>query len=55
MLSLASRAGESLVMQSENGAQFSNITFLLVLFTVEPAASVFGTVTVPLASVYASL
>ena len=40
-----------LVMQLVNGAQFFNITFLLVLFT----AAVFGTVIVPLTSMYASL
>ena len=34
-------------MQSVNGAQFLNITFLLVLFTAAPAAVEFGTVTVP--------
>ena len=42
-------------MQLVNGAQFLNITFLLILFTVAPAAVVFGTVTVPLKSMYPSL
>ena len=42
-------------MQSVKGARFSNITFLFVLFTAAPAAAVFGTVTVPLTSMYASL
>ena len=36
------------IMQSVNGAQFLNITFLLVLFTAAPAAVVFGTVIFPL-------
>ena len=35
-------------MQLINGAQFLNITVLLVLFTAAPAVSVFETVTVPL-------
>ena len=42
-------------MQLENGAQFLNITFLLVLFAVAPAADVSSTVIVPLTSMYASL
>ena len=42
-------------MQSENGLQFLNTTLLLVLFTAAPAAAVFGTVIVPLTSIYASL
>ena len=42
-------------MQSVKGAQFVNATFLLVLFTAAPAAAVFGTVTVPLTSMYVSL
>ena len=42
-------------MQSINGAKFLNFTFLLVLFTAAPVAAVFGTVTVPLTSMYASL
>ena len=36
-------------MQLVNGAQFLNITFLLVLFTAAPADAVFGAVIVPLA------
>ena len=43
------------VMQTANGAQFLNITFLLVLFTTAPAAAVFGTVIVPLTSMHALL
>ena len=43
------------VMQSVKGAKCLNITFLFVLFTHVPAASVFGTVIVPLTSMYASL
>ena len=43
------------VMQSVKGAQFLNITFLLVLFTAAPAAALFGTVIVPLTSMHASL
>ena len=43
------------VMQSVKGARFPSITFLFVLFTAAPAAAVFGTVTVPLTSMYASL
>ena len=42
-------------MQSLNGAQFLNVTFLLVLFAVTPAAAVFRTVIAPLTSMYASL
>ena len=42
-------------MQSPNGAQFLNITFLLVLFTTAPAAAVFRTVIVPLTSMHALL
>ena len=42
-------------MQLVNGAQFSNITFLLVLFTAAPESAGFGTVIVPLTSMYASL
>ena len=41
-------------MQLVNGAQFLDITFLLLLLTAVPAAVVFGTVTVPLTSIYAS-
>ena len=42
-------------MQSLKGAKLSNITFLLVLFTVAPTVAVFGTVIVPLTSMYALL
>ena len=38
-----------------NVAQFSNITFLLALFAAAEATAVFGTVIVPLTSIYASL
>ena len=41
-------------MQSENGAQFLNINFLLVLFNATRASAVFETVIVHLASIYAS-
>ena len=40
-------------MQSVNGEQLLNITFLLVLFTAAPAAFVFTTAIVLLASMYA--
>ena len=42
-------------MQSVNGAQSLNITFLFVLFTYVPAATMFGTVIVPLTSMHESL
>ena len=42
-------------MQSVNGAQFLNISFLFALFTAASAAVVFGTVIVPLTSMCASL
>ena len=42
-------------MQLVNGAQFLDITFLLVLFAVAPAAYVSSTVIVPLTSMYAPL
>ena len=42
-------------MQLVNGAQFLNITFLLVLFTGVAAAAVFGTVVVAVTCMYASL
>ena len=42
------------LMQLVNGAQFPNITFLL-LFASAPAAAVLLTVIVPLARIYASL
>ena len=38
-----------------NGAQFLNITFLLVLFASAPSAAVFLTVIVPLTRIYTSL
>ena len=44
-----------LLMQSVDGAQFLNITFLLVLFASASAAAVLLTDTFPLASIYASL
>ena len=40
-------------MQLANGAQFLNITFLLVLFATAPTAAMFAAVIVPL--YYASL
>ena len=42
-------------MQLVNGAQFLNITFLLVLFATAPAADVLSTIIVPLTRMYASL
>ena len=39
-------------MQSVKGAQFSNITFSLVLFIAAPRDAVFGTVIVTLTSMY---
>ena len=42
-------------MQLVNGAQFLNITFLLVLFALASAAAVLLTVIVPLTWIYASL
>ena len=42
-------------MQLVNGAQFLNITFLLVLFAVAPSAAVLLTDIFPLTSIYASL
>ena len=42
-------------MQLKNGAQFLNITFLLVLFALASKTAVFGTVMVPLTNTYASL
>ena len=44
-----------LFMQSENGAQFLNTTSTLLLFTIVGVTAVFGTVIVPLASIYATL
>ena len=43
------------LIQLVNGAQFLNITFLLVLFTAAPAAAVLLTPIVPLTRIYASL
>ena len=43
------------LMQLKNGAQFLNITFLLVLFAAAPTSDVSSTVIVPLISMYASL
>ena len=43
-----------LLMQLVNGAQFLNITFLLLLFAAAPAAALL-TVIFPLASIYESL
>ena len=42
-------------MQLVNGAQFWNITYLLVLFTGAVSAAVCGTVIVALTYMYASL
>ena len=42
-------------MQFENGVQFLNTTFLLLLFAGGPAAVVFGINIVPLANIYAPL
>ena len=42
-------------MQSVNGAQFLNNTFLLILFIAAPAAAVFGTAIVLLASMYSPI
>ena len=44
-----------LLMQSVNGAQFLNITFLLALFASTLAAAVLLTDIFPLTSIYASL
>ena len=43
------------LMQSVNGAQFVNVTFLLVLFAAAPSAEVSSTDLFPLTSIYASL
>ena len=43
------------LIQLVNGAQFSNITFILVLFAAAPAAAVLVTLIVPLTRIYASL
>ena len=42
-------------MQSVKRTQFLNITFLFILFPTAPADAVFGSVIVPLTSVYASI
>ena len=42
-------------MQLVNGAQFSNITFLLALFVAALAAAVLLTVIFPLTSIHVSL
>ena len=42
-------------MQSVNEIHFLNIIFLLVLFTSALAATVFGTVILPLTSMYESI
>ena len=42
-------------MQSVNEAKFLNINFLLVLFPAASVAAVYGTVTVPLTTMHASL
>ena len=42
-------------MHFSNNAQFSNITFILVLLASVSVASVFPTVIVPLNGIYASL
>ena len=42
-------------MQSVHGPRFLNFTFLLILFNAAPAASLFGTVIVPLIRMFASL
>ena len=43
------------LIQLINGAQFLNITFLLVLFAAAPSAAVLLTLIVPLTRIYASL
>ena len=43
------------LMQSVNGAQFLNISFLLPLFATAGGATMFGTDIVPLKSIYVSL
>ena len=42
-------------MQLVNGAQFLNITFLLVVFEAAPVPAVLLTVIFPLTSIYTSL
>ena len=43
------------LMQSINGTQFLNNTFLLLFFVSAPWVAVFATDIVPLTSIYASL
>ena len=43
------------LIQLVNGAQFLNITFILVLFAAAPAAAVLVTLIVSLTRIYASL
>ena len=43
------------LMKSVNGAHFSNIIYLLTLFTAAPSTAVFALDIVPLTSTYASL
>ena len=43
------------LIQLVNGAQFSNITFLLVLFAAAHSAAVLLTLIVPLTRIHASL
>ena len=45
----------NLLMESVNGAQFLNITFLFLLFGAEASASVFGTVIASLTIMYVTL
>ena len=42
-----------LLMQLVNGAQFLNITFLLVIFAAAPSSAVSLTVIFPVTSIYA--
>ena len=43
------------IIQLVNGAQFLNITFLLVLFAAAPSAAVLLALIIPLPRIYASL
>ena len=43
------------LIQLVNGAQFLNITFLLILFAAAPAAAVLLAVIFPLTKIYVSL
>ena len=56
-MSLALSIGVLLIslIQLVNGAQFLNITFLLILFAATPAAAVLVTLIVPLTRIDASL